>query len=352
MTSPQAAAAGRRTVRPTIFDVADRAGVSYATVSRVVNGQPSVRESTRQRVQAAMLELGYVAHVTARALARGRTQAIGLLAQEIDNPFFSVVIKGIDHEISAAGYDLLLCTTHNRREKEAEYVARLSHGMVDGLLIVLPHELPAYVSQLRVEDFPFVLIDHDSEAPGCNIINAANRPGTREGIAYLIGLGHRRIACITGRPDVGATQQRLAGYRDALEAAGIPLDDSLVVEGDFLEPRGHEAALQLLSIPDRPTAIFASSDAAAFGVMSAAHDVGLRVPDDLSVLGFDDVVEASYPSSALSTVRQPLREMGHVAVRRLMSLIAQPAQAPERIVMGTELVVRRTTAPPPELAER
>ena len=124
-------------MRPTIFDVADRAGVSYATVSRVVNGQPSVRESTRQRVQAAMLELGYVAHVTARALARGRTQAIGLLAQEIDNPFFSVVIKGIDHEISAAGYDLLLCTTHNRREKEAEYVARLSHGMVDGLLIVL-----------------------------------------------------------------------------------------------------------------------------------------------------------------------------------------------------------------------
>lgn len=332
--------------RPTIFDVAERAGVSYATVSRVVNGSPNVRESTRQRVQSAMLELGYVAHVTAQALARGRTQAIGLLAQEVDNPFFSVLIKGIDHEISAAGQDLLLCTTHNRQEKEAQYVARLSHGMVDGLLIILPHELPAYVTQLRADRYPFVLIDHDSDAPGCNVINAANRSGTREGIAYLIELGHRRIGFITGRPDVGSTHQRLAGYHDALDAAGIARDDTLVVEGDFLEARGHEAAVALLARPHPPTAIFASSDAAAFGVLGAARDSGLRVPDDLSVLGFDDIVEASYPSAALSTVRQPLREMGHVAVRRLLSLIADPAQSPERIVMGTELVVRRSTAPP------
>jgi LacI family transcriptional regulator len=312
----------------------------------VVNGYPGVRAATRQRVEAAMLELGYVAHVTARALARGRTQAIGLLAQEIDNPFFSVVIKGIDHEISAAGYDLLLGTTHNRREKEVEYVARLSHGMVDGLLIVLPHELPAYVARLRAERYPFVLIDHDSEAPGCNTVNAANRPGTREGIAYLIGLGHRRIAFITGRPDVGATHERLAGYRDALERAGIPYDESLVVEGDFLELRGYEAAMELLALAPRPTAIFASSDAAAFGVLGAARDAGLRVPDDLSILGFDDIVEASYPSAALSTVRQPLREMGHVAVRRLLSLIADTSQPSERIVMDTELIVRQTTAPP------
>jgi LacI family transcriptional regulator len=332
--------------RPTIFDVAARAGVSYATVSRVVNGSPNVRESTRQRVQSAMLELGYVAHVTARALASGRTQAIGLLAQEVDNPFFSVLIKGIDHEISAAGHDLLLCTTHNRQEKEAQYVARLSHGMVDGLLIILPHELPAYVAQLRADRYPFVLIDHDSDAPGCNVINAANRSGTREGITYLVELGHRRIGCITGRPDVGATHQRLAGYHDALDAAGISRDDTLVVEGDFLEVRGYEAAVALLAQPDPPTAIFASSDVAAFGVLGAARDAGLRVPEDLSVLGFDDIVEASYPSASLSTVRQPLREMGHVAVRRLMSLMTEPAQAPERIVMGTELVIRRSTAPP------
>jgi LacI family transcriptional regulator len=336
----------RRHARPTIFDVARVSGVSYSTVSRVVNGHAYVRESTRQRVQAAMAELGYVAHVTARALASGRTQAIGLLAQEIDNPFFSVVIKGIDQEVSLADYDLLLCTTHSRREKEAEYVARLSHGMVDGLLIVLPTLLPEYVAQLRAEQYPFVLIDHDSEAPGCNVINAANRAGTRAGIAYLIELGHRRIGFISGRPDVGATHERFAGYQDALLAAGLPLDDGLVLEGDFLEARGYAAAAELLALAHPPSAIFASSDVAAFGVLGAARDAGLQVPRDLSVLGFDDIVEASYLGAALSTIRQPLREMGRVAVQRLMSLLADPSQPAIRTVMETELVIRQTTAPP------
>jgi LacI family transcriptional regulator len=343
--TPTADARGRPS-RPTIFDVARMADVSYSTVSRVVNGHAHVREATRDRVQAAMSEMGYVAHVTARALASGRTQALGLLAKEIDNPFFSVLIKGIDQDVSTADYDLLLCTTHSRREKEAEYVARLSHGMVDGLLIVLPTRLPEYVAQLRAARFPFVLIDHDSEAPGCTVVNAANRSGTREGIAYLIGLGHRRIGFITGRPDVGATQTRLAGYRDALEGAGLPYDDTLVVEGDFLEARGCEAAGELLSAVEPPTAIFASSDTAAFGVLRAARDAGLQVPRDLSVLGFDDVVEASYVGASLSTVRQPLREMGRVAVRLLMSQLADPDQPPTRVVMETELVVRQTTAPP------
>jgi LacI family transcriptional regulator len=294
-----------------------------------------------------MRELGYVAHVTARSLASGRTQAIGLLAQEIDNPFFSVVIKGVDQAVSSADYDLLLGTTHSRREKEAEYVARLSHGMVDGLLIVLPTGLPEYVAQLRQERYPFVLIDHDSEAPGCNVVNAANRSGTHDGISYLIGLGHRRIGFITGRPDVGAARARYAGYRDALSEAGIPLDESLVVEGDFLEPRGHEAARELLALAHPPTAIFASSDVAAFGVLAAARDAGREVPRDLSVLGFDDIVEASYVGAALSTVRQPLREMGRVAVQRLLSLLADPSQPAERIVMDTELIVRQTTTAPP-----
>ena len=336
--------------RPTIFDVARVAGVSYSTVSRVVNGHAYVRESTRQRVQAAMVELGYVAHVTARALASGRTQAVGLLAQEIDNPFFSVVIKGIDQEVSVAGYDLLLCTTHSRREKEAEYVARLSHGMVDGLLIVLPTLLPEYVAQLRAQRYPFVLIDHDSEAPGCNVINAANRAGTRAGITYLVELGHRRIGFISGRPDVGATHERFAGYQDALLEAGLPLDDGIVVEGDFLEARGHAAAAELLSLGKPPTAIFASSDVAALGVLAAARDAGLQVPRDLSVLGFDDIVEASYLGAALSTVRQPLREMGRMAVQRLMSLLADPLQPAVRTVMDTELVIRQTTAQPSDIS--
>jgi LacI family transcriptional regulator len=333
--------------RPTIFDVARISGVSYSTVSRVVNGHANVRPETRARVQAAMQELGYVAHVTARALASGRTQTIGLLARGIDNPFFSAVIKGVDQEVSAADYDLLLCTTHSRNEKEGEYVARLSRGMADGLLIVVPTALPDYVSQLRSARYPFVLIDHDSDAPGCTIVNAANRAGTRDGIDYLIELGHRRIGFITGRPDVGAAIERLEGYGEAMRSAGLRVEDALVVQGDFLEERGYTAAQELLARPRPPTAIFASSDTAAFGVLSAARDAGLRVPEDLSVLGFDDIVEAAWFGAGLSTVRQPLREMGRVAVQRLISLLADPAQPPGRIVMETELVVRHTTAPPP-----
>jgi LacI family transcriptional regulator len=334
------------TRRPTIFDVARVSGVSYSTVSRVVNGHANVRSDTRARVQAAMAELGYVAHVMARALASGRTQTIGLLARGIDNPFFTAVIKGVDQEVSQADYDLLLCTTHSRNEQEGEYVARLSHGMVDGLLIVVPTALPDYVSLLRASHYPFVLIDHDSDAPGCTMVNAANRAGTREGIDYLIGLGHRRIGFITGRPDVGAAVQRLEGYHDALGAAGLRSEDELVVTGDFMEERGYAAALELLALRHPPTAIFASSDTAAFGVLGAAREVGLRVPEDLSVLGFDDIVEAAWFGAGLSTVRQPLREMGRVAVQRLIALLADPSRPSERVVMATELVVRNTTAPP------
>jgi LacI family transcriptional regulator len=343
---PGVAAAASLARRPTIFDVARVAGVSYSTVSRVVNGHANIRADTRARVQAAMADLGYVAHVTARALASGRTQTIGLLARGIDNPFFSAVIKGVDQEVSEADYDLLLCTTHSRSEQEGRYVARLSHGMVDGLLIVVPTALPEYVSQLRAQRYPFVLIDHDSDAPGCTVVNAANRSGTREGIAYLIELGHRRIGFITGRPDVGAATERLEGYREALRDADQAFDEELVVTGDFMEERGYAAAQELLGLPDPPTAIFASSDVAAFGVLSAARDAGLRVPDDLSVLGFDDIVEAAWLGPGLSTVRQPLREMGRVAVQRLISLLADPSRPAVRVVMDTELVVRNTTAPP------
>jgi LacI family transcriptional regulator len=333
---------GRRT-RSTIFDVARASGVSYATVSRVVNNYPHVRDDTRQRVLLAMRELGYVAHTSARALASGRTQVIGLLAQGADNAFFSSVIRGVDQQVAASGYDFMLCTTHDRREKEAEYVARLSHGMVDGLLIILPRGLPDYVEQLRPERFPFVLIDYDDEAPGCDMVNCANRPGARAAIDHLLELGHRRIGFITGTLNVGSTHERLAGYREALAAAGVLYTDELVVQGDFMEPRGFEAACELLALPDRPTAIFASSDAAAFGVLRAARESGLRVPEDLSVVGFDDIPEASYVDPALTTVRQPLQEMGRTAVRRLMALLAEPEAPPQRIVLATELLVRGST---------
>jgi LacI family transcriptional regulator, galactose operon repressor len=336
-----------RPARATIFDVARSAGVSDATVSRVVNGRINVRDETRRKVERAMHDLGYVAHVSARALARGRTQVIGLLAHEVDTAFFSAVIGGVDEQVSADGYDFLLCTTHARREKEAQYVRRLSHGMVDGLLIVLPHGLPDYVEQLRAEEFPFVLIDYDAEAPGCTVVNATNRSGARVAIRHLLDLGHRRIGFITGRPNVGATMERLAGYREAMAEAGLAVSDQDIVPGTFMEPGGYAAAMTLLCRPTPPTAIFASNDAAAIGVLRAARELGVSVPGDLSLVGFDDIPEASYVTPTLTTVRQPLREMGRIAARHLMTTLDDPRQLPTRLVLETELVVRESTAPPP-----
>jgi LacI family transcriptional regulator len=327
-------------------DVARAAGVSVASVSRVINHHPHVTPEVHERVGAAMAELGYVANPTARALAGGRTQVIGLLTQEVQNPFSYAVISGVDEAVSGLGYDFLLCTTHARREKEAEYVARLSGGMVDGLLIILPRGLPDYVGELRAASFPFVLIDYDADAPGCSVVNATNRQGARAAIRHLLDLGHRRIGFITGRPNVGATTERLAGYRDALAEAGLEPREEDIVAGDFMEPRGHDAALELLGRPDAPTAVFASSDSAAFGVLRAARELGLQVPRDVSVVGFDDVPEASLIAPALTTVRQPLREMGRAAVRQLMLLLADPTLPPARLVLETELMLRGTTAAP------
>lgn len=336
-----------RLARPTIFDVARVAGVSPSTVSRVVNEHPHIRLDTRIRVQAAMAQLGYVAHTSARTLASGRSQAVGLLAHGLESSFFLAVIQGVDQAVASSGYDLMLCTTHDRREKEAEYVARLSHGMVDGLLIILPRGLPDYVEQLRAARFPFVLIDHDDDLPGCDMVNAANRRGARDAIDHLLDLGHRRIGFITGTDNAGSTHERLAGYREALEVAQVAFDPTLVVRGDFLEPRGFEATQELLALPDPPTAIFASADAAAFGVLRAARERGIRVPRDLSVVGFDDIPEAMYVDPRLTTVRQPLWEMGRAAVGRLMDMIREPDAPAQRIVLDTELRVRGSTAQPP-----
>ena len=333
--------------RPTIFDVARASGVSYSTVSRVVNGLPNIRAGTRERVENAMRELGYVAHVNARALATGRSNQIGLLVQQIEDAFFLGVITGVDRTVMEAGYDLLLCTTHDRPEKETSYVARLTHGMVDGLLVLMPRSLPQYLDGLLESRTPFVLIDHDGEAPGADVVNAGNRDGACEATLHLVALGHRRIAIITGALETGSSHSRIAGWRVAFASAGLPAPDELLIEGDYEEVRGRAAAHELLSLAAPPTAIFASNDRAAFGVMLAAAERGLRVPDDLSVVGFDDEPAAARTMPALTTVRQPLREMGEVGVRRLLARMDDSTASPVRLVLPTELIVRGSTGPVP-----
>jgi LacI family transcriptional regulator len=329
----------------TIVDVAREADVSYTTVSRVLNNKGSVKPETRERVLTAMTQLGYVVDQRARSLAGGRSQVIGLLVHDVGTSYIGEIIRGIDAELASAQYDLLLYTTHRRKTKESAHVITLTRGMADGLLLVLPRDPRAYLETLRQHRFPHVLIDHrggDEEAPA---VAAANWQGAYEATEYLIELGHQRIGFVTGAMDQICAQDRLAGYETALADHGIARDPELVYEGDFFQPLGYAGGSALLELSDPPSAIFASNDRSAFGVIEAVREHGLRIPGDVSVLGFDDIPRAAHVHPALTTVRQPLEEMGRTATRMLLEYIQDPLRPPERVELPTELVLRQSCCP-------
>jgi LacI family transcriptional regulator len=331
----------------TIFDVAKEAGVSYSTVSRVLNNKEHVSPEKRERVLRAMAELGYVANVQARTLAGGRSHIVGLLVHGLDTSYIGEIMKGIDNELNHANYDLMLYTTHRRKTKESAYVIKLTRNLVDGLLLVLPRNAEAYLETLRQRHFPHVLVDHQGlptvEAPA---VGATNWQGAYEATGYLIELGHRRIGFITGTMDVGCAQERLAGYKAALEKHGFVVDPELIREGDFLQPRGYICAKELLAVAEPPTAIFASNDISAFGVMEAVRDHSLQIPRDISIVGFDDIPQAASVHPPLTTVRQPLEQMGSIAARMLLKYIVEPDQPVERIELPTELIIRQSCREP------
>ncbi|MFO7166717.1 MAG: LacI family DNA-binding transcriptional regulator [Chloroflexota bacterium] len=330
----------------TIVDVAREAGVSYATVSRVLNNKAHVRPEKREAVLRAMTRLGYVVNQQARSLAGGRSYVVGLLVHGLGNSYMGAIVRGIDEALDAAQYDLMLYTTHRRKAKEAAYVAAITRGLTDGLLLVLPRDPASYLALLQQQRFPYVLIDHQGLGDYHHSVGAANYQGAYAATRYLIELGHRRIGFITGALELGCAVDRLAGYRAALAEFGLPDDPALVQEGDFFQPQGFTAANALLNLPEPPTAIFASNDEMAFGVLEAARMRGLRLPEDLSVIGFDDIPQTAHVHPALTTVRQPLEQMGRVAAETLLKLISDPQFVVERIVLPTELVIRESCCAP------
>jgi LacI family transcriptional regulator len=324
----------------TIVDVAREAGVSYATVSRVINNKGYINPETRARVMLAVTKLGYVVNQQARSLAGGRSQVVGLVVPGVDNAYIGEIIRGIDEELAKQSYDLMLYTTHRRKTRESTYVATLTQGLADGLLLVLPRTPGTYLDTLRRRSFPYVLIDHQGIDDTGPSVGATNRRGGYEATRYLIELGHRRIGFITGNLDMRCSTDRMDGYHAALAEYGIHADPALIYEGDFLQPSGYAGARELLALPELPTAIFASNDVSAFGVMEAARDRGLRIPEDISIVGFDDIPQASHVNPTLTTVRQPLEQMGHLATRMLLETIRDRARLAERIELPTELIIR------------
>lgn len=333
--------------RATIRDIAELAGVSVATVSRVINGRPDVAPETRDAVLRYVRERNFTTNRSARALSVGRTGFVGFTMPFVRADYFASILAGA----LEAAYDqelrLVLCATQSEHEREVSLVERLMDGTTDGAIILLPEESSAELVALQSDGYRFVVADPRVPLDaGIPAVSASHRAGAQAAMDHLLSLGHRRIAHVSGPRGWTATEERIDGYRAALAAAGVLAPAEFVVEGDFESPSGYAAAHRLLDVPEPPTAIFASNDNMAFGVLQAARERDLAVPRDLSVIGFDDAELARMVTPRLTTVRQPLAELGRTAVSLLVRLLEGQRVEALRLELATRLAVRDSTAPP------
>jgi LacI family transcriptional regulator len=328
--------------RPTIRDVAAAAGVSVATVSKAVNGRYGVAPSTVEKVQRVVRELGYESSLIASSMRSLRTGVIGVLVADFE-PFSAEILKGVSAALHKHPFELLAYSGLRDGEGEGwerRSLSRLSGTLIDGVILVTPTVVNI------TADVPIVAIDPHTGPADLPTVESDSFGGAREAVGFLTGLGHVRIGFIAGRPDLRSSIAREAGYRSALADAGIAFDRSLVGVGRYAQDTAREAAHALLSLPDPPTAIFAANDLSAIAIIAVAHELGLVVPRDLSVIGFDDIPEASQLTPGLTTIRQEMQSLGAVAAALLISLMAGERPASSHLRLATRLVARGTTAPP------
>ncbi|MFH8373955.1 LacI family DNA-binding transcriptional regulator [Streptomyces cyaneofuscatus] len=340
-----AAARVRNGGRPTLEEVAARAGVGRGTASRVINGSPRVSEATREAVEAAVAELGYVPNRAARALAGNRTDAIALVVPEPETrffaePYFSAIVRGVGAALADTDMQLLLTLAGNDRERRrlAQY---LTAHRVDGVLLVAVHAddpLPELLEQLGM---PCVISGARHANEPLASVDSDNFDGARAAVEHLITRGRRSVATITGRLEVYGAQRRLDGYRAALAAAGLPPDERLIAPADFTEEGGARAMRELLARRPHLDAVFAASDVMAAGARQVLREADRRIPEDVALIGFDDSVVARHMHPALTSVRQPIEEMGRRMAQLLLEEIAgRVGEEPPTVVLPTELVVR------------
>jgi LacI family transcriptional regulator len=342
--------------RPTQVDVARLAGVSRATVSYVVNGLADgrvlIREDTRQRVLAAVAELGYVPDARAQSLRSGDTNTIGLIIPDIRNPHFWEHAEGVEREARASGYNLLLSDTALNSEYAEDIFKNLSRRRIDGLIIMggfidQSAEAKNILTMLLKRRLPIVeLIDHNVDYE-VDFVVSDYRAATKEVMSCLLSLQHRRIGMIYGVATPVLAEDRLQPYQDSLRAAGLPVDQDLIARCGPTIEEGYQAALQLLKRPARPTALIAINDLLAVGALRAARDLGLNVPTDLSLVGYDDIHLAKYLVPRLTTVSKDSIRLGREAVRQLLARIGQPDLPPQKMSIPPRLIIRESTGPAP-----
>ena len=324
----------------TIREVAAQAGVSVATVSKVINGRYGVAADTMARVNAVINDLGYQASLVAQSLRNHRTNVIGILVADLE-PFSAELLKGAADAIRGSGFEMVVYSAGGLADDhvgwERRYLSRLSGTLIDGAVLVTPTVVDVNYGA------PIVAIDPHTGQSELPTIDSDNLRGGQLATAHLLSLGHRRIAMLSGRPDLESSRLREQGYRQAMAAAGVPVSEDLVLVGGYDAQASAECTRTLLASAEPPTAIFAANDVSAIAAIQAATGLGLRVPADLSVVGFDNIPESALCAPPLTTVNQPIRQMGECSIQLLLQLMRGDHVRSTHITLATELVVRQST---------
>lgn len=323
-------------------DVAELAGVHPSTVSRVINNDSRISEKTKERVLLAIKKLGYTPNAIARGLKTKRTYTLGMLIPDITNPFFAEIARGVEDAANKNNFNVILCNTDDKPKKERTYLEILREKRVDGLILGTAHIKDKSILELERQKFPYMLISRNIERLDKNCIIIDDVAGGIMATEYLIKLGHQRIAHITGPLQTRSALNRLKGYKLALKKYGIEYRDELVGEGDFRIKGGYQVMKRYLKLAKPPTAIFAANDLLALGAMQAIQKKNFSIPDDFSVIGFNDIELASFVYPPLTTIRQPILEMGNLAVKMLLKIITDKEFNQRRVVLQPKLIIRES----------
>ncbi len=328
----------------TIVDVARFAGVSHSTVSRVLNDHPNIRPATRKKVEEALNTLGYVPNLAARSLVRGEPMVLGTTVFDLTSAYNISILQALDQTLADAGIHLLLYASHRDKDR-SDFAGLVVSGSARGLIVVGAPDTIAMLDELNNRGVPSVLIDYP--APGvADSIVGDNRDGARQALGHLLELGHRRIGLIVGDTRREVAEMRRDATLEMAAEAGLSME-GLVATGSFRETASFEAAMELLKQDERPTAIVTPADSSAFGVMQAAAQLGISIPDQLSIVGFDDVADAARSTPTLTTVRQPFERYARRALSMIEERLADRTLAIRHETVPVELIVRESTAPPP-----
>lgn len=332
--------------RPTINDVAKQAGVSKATVSHVINNTRFVEEETRQRVLQAIAELGYRPSSVARSLTTKRTETIGVIISDASNYFFGEVLLGIEDVIRPANYGLIVCNTAEILEREAHYLDLLLRQRVDGIIAAATSQRWTILAQAEVQHMPIVFVDRSFEGLGGPFVGVDNKGGAYLGTRHLIECGHRQVGILAGFQRLSTMRERLAGFRQALQEYDILLPEEWIITSPLSIEAGREAMQQILTLSERPKAVFLNNNVLSLGALLAIRELGLHCPDDVSVVGFDDHPWAAVSNPPLTVVRQPVRQLGQVAAQMVLALINGEQPPESHVLLECEMVVRQSCCPP------